>query len=204
MFNNLFNKTKEKDIIIDPMSCLIKLSILSFYEEGTKISVSNNKINFNEPCMYQGLLRFFHGDGREDLHNLYHPIIKCKQWYWKENDPNIQFLFNTAIIGLHKLKTTYPENSIIQHSINYYINCLTKDITTTEDEDANEIHLFLKNLWTKNEINIIIQMLNEFKEKKDKDTLNTLDIKYLNTINTITQAKEDELFSYIKKHTSIL
>lgn len=208
IFNNVFNTNKEKDIIIDPMSCLIKLSILSFYDEGTKISVSNNKINFNEPCTYQGIFRYFQGDNREDLHNLYNPIMKCKNWYWNKDNEDMVFLFNTAKEGLKKLKTTYPENTIIQHTINYYIECIDKDnnnMINTNEDNVNEIHSFLKGLWSSNEINIIIQMLQEFNlKKKEMTNLNEVDLKFLNTINTITQTKEDELFSYIKKHSSVL
>ena len=45
---NLFanwKNNKDKNIIIDPMACLIKLSILGFYPSGTKISIADNMIN---------------------------------------------------------------------------------------------------------------------------------------------------------------
>ena len=71
----LFNK-KDKNIIIDPFSCIIKLSLLSYQTEGTKISINDNQIFFNQPSYGQGLIRYLYGDGREDLHNLFKPIQK--------------------------------------------------------------------------------------------------------------------------------
>ena len=43
---SFFLQKKEKNIIIDPISCLIKLSMLGLYPIGTKISVNNNGIHF--------------------------------------------------------------------------------------------------------------------------------------------------------------
>jgi hypothetical protein len=89
-------KPKQKDIIIDPMSCLIKLSILSYFPDGTKMSIANNKIFFNEPTLMQGTIRFFQSDNREDLHNLFNPIQKSIHWYWNKDDERVQYLFNLA------------------------------------------------------------------------------------------------------------
>ena len=179
-FSGLFNTNKEDNIIIDPMSCLIKLSILSFYSDGTKINVSNNKISFDEPYIFQGLLRYFKGDGREDLHNLNNPINKCREWYWNKDDENIVFLFKTAIDGLKKLQLTYPNNSTIYIVFDHYINCLktgakkpqqsnknnisdsmslsfrSNDSEEDKEKAENEIHKFLKSLWSPNEINLVI------------------------------------------------
>jgi hypothetical protein len=171
-------------------------------------------------------MRYFHGDRREDLHNLNNPINKCKEWYWDKDDQNIAFLFETAVQGLKKLQSTYPNNSTIYIVFDHYVNCL-KDNGTENDKPSNmsqqlennttntysgvasgttsdnEIHKFLKELWSPNEIKLIIHMIKEFKDKNNKSTKEA-NIKYLNTINTITQTKEDELYDYIKNHSSIL
>ena len=39
--NNLFKET-DNNFILDPLSCVIRLAILSFKPNGTKISITNN------------------------------------------------------------------------------------------------------------------------------------------------------------------
>ena len=81
-----FSYKKDKNIIIDPISCLVKLSILSLYPKGTKISISNNGLSFNNSTIFQGSIRFIQGDCREDLHNIFKPIQKSIEWYWNTEE----------------------------------------------------------------------------------------------------------------------
>lgn len=191
-----WKNTKEKDIIIDPMICLIKLSILGFYPKGTKISISNNIITLIEPSLYQGPMRFINGDGREDLHNIYIPLIKSIEWYWQEDNSEIKSLFDFTIKGLHKLKTAYNENSTINHTLNLYIDHLENKRIYQNEASNNEIHQFLKNQWSGREIHIIIQMLLEYSDN-NQSTL-------LSSVLKITSAKEDIFIDFLKKHFSSL
>ena len=126
----LFNK-KDKNIIIDPLSCIIKLGLLSYQGEGTKISIIDNQINFNEPNIGQGLIRYIYGDGREDLHNLFKPIQKSVEWYKLKEYADIDFLFQRAIAGMNILKKSYGKYETIQHTIDYYISILNGTIAST-------------------------------------------------------------------------
>ena len=73
---------KKRDSILDPLTCLVRLSILDFKPLGTKISLNNNKIKYNEPNVLQGAIRWTNGDAREDLHNLFNPLKKAVLlWY---------------------------------------------------------------------------------------------------------------------------
>jgi hypothetical protein len=208
-------KPKQKDMIIDPMSCLIKLSVLSYFPDGTKMSITNNKIYFNEPTALQGAIRFFQSDNREDLHNLFNPIQKCIKWYWNADDTGAQLLFALAITGLRVLKKSYPIHSTIQHTLDYYINLLIRkelcdESTSLSDEaessnsSANTIYKFLKNLWNKREINIIIELLKEYKIKTDEDKASKEALILLNTINTMIDIKDSKLNDFLLEHTTIL
>ena len=84
-FNNIFSKPNEKNFIIDPFTCMVRLAVLSFKPIGTKISVNDNKIAFCEPGLFQGPLRWSKGDNRDDLHNLFFPIKKAMLWRDKSN-----------------------------------------------------------------------------------------------------------------------
>lgn len=202
-------KPKQKDIIIDPMSCLIKLSILSYFPDGTKMSIANNKIFFNEPTLMQGAIRFFQADNREDLHNLFNPIQKSIHWYWNKDDERVQYLFNLAIAGLRILKKSYPIHSTIQHTLDYYINLLVrkdipKELEVEQDSMANTIYTFLKGLWNKREVNIIIELLKEYKLKIESDIYSKEAETLLHTINAMTDIKDTKLNNFLLEHSTIL
>lgn len=247
LFNHLVNQqSKNKNIILDPMSCLVKLALLSFYDKGTKISIHQNRIMFNEPGILQGTYRFFNGDGKEDLHNLFNPLQKSIDWYWEKDNDEINFLFKNSINGLKSLKKSYGDNFMIQHVIDYYITILDKkkknklsksifdnnennknnkhtsknkeiydnnsknmlennDLNETENKVINEIHCFLKNLWSENEVKIIIQLFKEFVDKKGDENYSKEEVdNFLSTIHNITKTKEDKLFNFITNHSTIL
>ena len=123
---NIFNE-KDKNSIIEPLICLIRLAILEFKPVGTKISIFNNKITYNEPNILQGAVRWSNGDARDDLHNIYLPIIKASKWY-DVSDNDIKNIFKFSIRGLDKLKQSYSKNSTINHSLQYYIDCLKNSL----------------------------------------------------------------------------
>ena len=207
--SNMINKPKQKNIIIDPMSCIIKLCILSFYPEGTKICITNNQINFDFPSIYQGSARFVKGDAHEDLHNLFNPICHFIRWYSDHDNEEIELLFQRAILGLEHLQRTYIETSTINHTLNYYINTLKSKaiIKTIENDTPNEIHNFLKDLWNEREINIIIEMFKEYiskREASDNVLLNDECQNYLDSINNLTNIKEHKLHTFLDNHSSIL
>jgi hypothetical protein len=136
IFVNIFQE-KNKNSIIEPLICLIRLAILEFKPCGTKISIYNNRIIYNEPNLLQGAVRWSNGDSRDDLHNIYHPISKASEWY-DINDTNIKNIFIYSIRGLEKLKLSYNRNSTINHSIQYYIDYLTKSLNQENNRNFGE------------------------------------------------------------------
>ena len=127
---SIFQKKTEHNVIIDPFSCLIKLSLLRFLDSGTKISINKNCLYFNSPTYVQGIVRFLYGDNREHLHNLYLPIQKCVEWFWDDKHLDMIYIFNNAVIGLKILKQAYSEYATIQHTIDYYIIVLMQKNST--------------------------------------------------------------------------
>ena len=104
--------------VLEPLTCIVRCATLNYLPIGTKLSIINNKITFIEPNILQGTIRWTQGDKREDLHNIYNPIVKATQWYSKENK-DIFNIFKLAKKGLEKLRQSYFESSIIAHSLNY-------------------------------------------------------------------------------------
>lgn len=200
-----FLHKKEKNIIIDPISCLIKLSMLGLYPIGTKISVCNNGIHFTNPNILQGSIRFINGDAREDLHNVFKPIKKAIEWFYdnKSINDDINLLFDMTELGLVNLKNCYEPNSTIQHSIDYYIKYIKftefSDENKEQEED-NIIYKYLRNLWSKREIDIIIKLFQEYKEKEnDLEKFNIIEI-----INKMSDMKERLLNDFLRDQCSTL
>src|SRR3990170_5313607 len=71
----------ERKELLDPLTTLIRLSLLVYMPEGSKISIHNNCIFTQTPTIMQGTLRWSQGDKREDLHNLNDPVEAAAQWY---------------------------------------------------------------------------------------------------------------------------
>src|SRR5690606_463323 len=98
------------------------------------IRIADNKIYFQSPNIFQGPIRWTHGDNRNDLHNLYNPIEKSIEWYDPHDNPNLYNIFKLAIKGLEKLKDSYIEKNILGdsnlvcHSISHYISIISNHI----------------------------------------------------------------------------
>lgn len=202
----VFENKTQGNMIIEPMSCLIKLALLNFYPKGTKITVQDNQILFNEPTFYQGALRYLYKQGREDLHNLFNPIQKSIDWYTNLNT-DTEFIFNLAIHGLSILKSTYSESSTIKHTLNYYIKTLEeRNINQEKNLKKDKLYDYLKNLWNTREIHIVRTALEELNNKQSQDYNNVKkDIQsLLQSVFSITNNKEENVKEYLKNYVSVL
>lgn len=218
IFNSFFNT--KPDSIIEPLTCLIRLSILKFKPLNTKLSIYNNKITYDEPNILQGAMRWSNGDNREDIHNIFNPIRKAGEWFDINND-NLRTIFKFSIKGLEKLKLSYNENSTIAHSIEYYIlflknkindkhdkhdkqgvntrnnkNNIENNIENPEHIESNSIYLKLKKLWNEREINIVNNILLQLEENNDNND------PLIMALETILEQKELQVKTLLFKTVS--
>ena len=56
-----FNSDK-KDFILEPLCVVFRLSLLQYKDKGTKLSIKNNSIQYQDPSYDQGLIRMMAGD----------------------------------------------------------------------------------------------------------------------------------------------
>ena len=42
------NNEKEKNILLEPLSCIFRMILLNYKEDGVKISIYNNSITYNQ------------------------------------------------------------------------------------------------------------------------------------------------------------
>ena len=198
-YNSIFVENKKKNIILEPISCIVKLIILNYKEAGTKISISDNSIDFYEPSQYQGLLRNFNGDGREDLHNIYNPILKCIEWYPPDNDIKYKYFYTKCIEGLEKLITSYDRDSTISRTLDLYCKTLKDALNGQKvdinNEDESPLLDTLKDFWKKEEIELIYSLFQII----DVNEIEVERITYIENIVNTVRIKENKLFDFIRE-----
>ena len=92
--------------ILDPMCCLLRISLLNYKDSFTKCSIIKNSLQYNQPSMFQGIIRHINGDKREDIHNIYQPILKAIEWYDISNK-YYSYIFSQTIQGIDCLLETW-------------------------------------------------------------------------------------------------
>jgi hypothetical protein len=115
--------------ILNPLTCIARLAVISFKNPGVKLSISSNSIIYQENGILQGTIRWGKGDRREDLHNLYEPIDKAIEWYPPTCNDSMRVIYEYAKDGLKILKKSYANyninnSSLVSHSLTHYINII--------------------------------------------------------------------------------
>ena len=147
-------RTKEKeraDLILEPMQVMIQLALLAHSPIGTKISVSNNILSIQKPCMTQGVYRWWNNDNKDDLYYLFHAIRRYYKWYKSQKDEVYQYILAWAVKGLDKLSETYnkADKNNIRHTLALYRNVLdlkTDDIFKDNTNDTVTIDQVFKEI----------------------------------------------------------
>ena len=97
---------------------------------------------------------------------------------------------------------SYEENSIISHSIEYYITYIKQNFKTkkSKEPEINTIFLQFKELWSDREINIINNMLLELADQYD----DSVDSSLIEAIEIILNKKEEIVADIILQNTTKL
>ena len=163
----------EQSFILDPLSVIIKLAIISNKPVGTKLFIKENVVHIQEPGIFQGLCRYISNTNRNDLQFLYNPIqFACKHFlntHFRSKTPKMVDLFICAQRGVLQLMETYKGNSVIKLCLNYYYTLLDNYVTELytplfRADDItpyyNDTLLFsLNDLWTSEKIKIVLDMI---------------------------------------------
>ena len=120
--------------------------LLTYKSGGTKISINNNKIYYNDPSVFQGALKgWSSGDTQNDIHHILQPLTKATGWYKPEEGHEIQIIFETAVKGfaenLKKSYQKYDESSLICHTIDLYMSILEKSLKQVDSESDKGVDL---------------------------------------------------------------
>lgn len=211
--NTIKQQKKTTKQILEPLTTIVILAIISFKEIGTKIAVSSNEIYIQPPTMIQGPVRWTYGNNREEIHFLLKPIIRAILIYNPKDNPDIKKIFLYAIKGLNILKQSYNNfSSTLCHAIELYINLINysfehteitqkyKDVENSLNSNLNlsqNTKINLNNLfvgiWSTEEINLISNML----ELCNNNT------KYIEVIETTLGTKKNKIREIIKNTLQI-
>jgi len=189
---DMVKNKKEKNLILEPLCVIFRLAILKYKPPYTKLSIRDNSIVYQENTYNQGFIRMMEGDTREDLHNLYHPILKCIEWYSYDT---YKFLYDECIIGLNILNSVYDRNSTIRHTISHYASVIENKGIQDKEVIINPIIDKLKEIWTFSEIQSAISLLKLISEDINQDT-------YLTSLELIIHNKEVYINDLLKKISS--
>lgn len=186
--------------ILEPLTTIVTLAIISFKPVGTKIAISSNKIYIQPPNAVQGALRWTYGNNREEIHFLLKPIFRAIQIYKPWSDDSIKSIFMSAVNGLKLLKNSYNnDSSTLCHALDLYINIIdnslkNSDINVDSYNNLETIKTNL-NLSTNTKVNL---------DKLFIGVWNHEEIKLISNMLKLSESNSLEKKSYISAIESIL
>ena len=172
----LGTRTKIKNDTLDPLSVIIKLFIYAHKPVGTKLSIGCNKINIQEPGMFQGTVRKLYGDKKNDVNIIFFPIIFACQSYLGNKKFRARFIrvFDIVVGSFDNLKETYQGNEIIYNiaqlksiaqnfmdNAGFDPNILYSSYDSPGGKIKQEIYSHINTIWTDSRLNVIFGMMDE-------------------------------------------
>ena len=198
--NEDLQKNELEQYLLDPLSVIIKLAIISKKDSGVKVSISNNILYIQEIGIFQPIVRYYFNSSKNDLNYLYNPIdIACRFFLNKKKYDNIPMdhLFTCALRGLEIIKDTYKNYPLIIICLNYYCNII-KNYMEKKNEDlfkkdvisefyTDELIKKLNIYWSIDKIKLIIEMTEHVYNDNSKiNSIKCLEV-FMNDVDINTQ-----------------
>lgn len=203
--------------LLEPLSVIINLAIISYKDEKTKIAISNNNMFIQGPTFYQGIIRYLYGNNREDVCFLLKPIMRALELYSPTDDKKLEFIFKKALVGLSNLKKCYNNtSSTVCHSLDLYISVITSYLDNKpievesyrDSKDTSELNLSVStkvniqkifiNIWSETDIELLYSMFKT--ADQNTDVSNT----YIKSIANLVKSKKPEIDKRIHKTKQFL
>lgn len=198
----------QEPIILDPLTTMIKIGMLHYQPTGTKLNFLKYSMGYDPPSLLQGFIRRQNHSSRDDVTILNKVIDFFLRCYNVDNNEHLQLIVESAIKGLEKLSGCYPNDSLIDHCLQFYISKLLKVVTKDVDakrvfnneiikaelneDDGKIINDYFKDLWSASQLSIIAAILIEMSTQTKKPDTKEL-ISYINSINSILCIKDTDL-----------
>ncbi len=128
-----------KQQILEPITSIVKITLLHFKSDNSKISIRNHGLHYDDPSdkyisFQHAIDRKLRGDSREDISVLNEMITNYLDWYIINNSDRQSRekfieIIRMATDGFRKLQSTYVKqnytNSNVTLVLQYYINLIT-------------------------------------------------------------------------------
>jgi len=189
--------------LLEPLSIIIKLAIINFKDECTKIAINNNKLYIQSPTFYQGIVRYLYGNNREDICFLLKPILRSIEIHKPNKNDDLVYIYKLAISGLKKLKKSYKNiASNVCNSLDLYISILSTHLDGNDlsidsyefNKTAPDLNLsvstrvnlenIFRNIWYKDDIVLVSSMF----KSAERDPHVTKS--YIHSIENVILSKE--------------
>lgn len=183
---------KAKSDILDPLSAIIKLYICSHKPSNTKFSVVNNRVSIQCPGTFQGIIRKYNGDKKNDIPILTMPVLYACNTYLLADKDKYYFIFQSSLNALDKIKSTYQGNEIVYNidTLKNYISSFMDTINNTTmineiDEKIingtdsvskiynskggklkRNMYEIISTIWTDNRISTVFNMIDEIEKEE--------------------------------------
>jgi len=196
------SQPKEKiDMILEPLQVLTQLAILSFLPVGTKISINNNILLLQQPTVFQGVIRWYQNDNKDDLFYLFHAIRRYYKWYKNRDDEVFANILELAIKGIEKLIETYNKVGIttITHTLSLYKNILTQEsdeLFKDESEHSISVDDVFKKITSLYDRKMLIVIYSVFQIMGEETNQNNINL-YVNGLNNILKPTEQKIHKWI-------
>lgn len=188
---------------LDPLTTILKLYLLSYLPNDTKLSIFPCKIYFQQPGLIQSLSRSYYKNKRNHLYRLKDSINKFIEIYKPfEEKESIQYFTQGALNGIKQLIDLYTLSSddtqVLIHALEHYYKILSEsmDKNTLDIEDnitqtpsAMNYNTKVSELWSDEEINVIYLQLCILESKVNTNSFDA----WFNSVKMIVDCKEDEL-----------
>jgi hypothetical protein len=173
-----------KKQLLDPLGTLCKLVGLTFCEVQTKISIQDHILTLQKPAGSQFLLRMYNSDSREDIWELYYPIVRVIKWYLVENNKLKKY---------SSQKSSSPRSNYINENKQIVLITETK-FNDIFDNLTNNIDIDVKPLTpSSDESDGLTNSVFEINEKKDKESQNWEEISISEELRTMIKYACDAL-----------
>uniref|UniRef100_A0A6C0C369 Uncharacterized protein n=1 Tax=viral metagenome TaxID=1070528 RepID=A0A6C0C369_9ZZZZ len=189
--NTLQSQKERTDMILEPLQVMIQLGLLSFCPTGTKVSVSDNLLHLQQPSYYQGAIRWWQADNKDDLYYLFHAIRRYYKWYKPQNNKVYNHILSLAIKGITKLTETYSktDKTSITHTLNLYKNVLgleNPDLFKNAEESAISIDNVFEGITKIYDERLLRVVFNVFKLMQDESVDGNIQLYLLSMQNVLT------------------
>lgn len=210
------NHKEQCDMILEPLQVMITLALLGFSPIGTKIYISQNTLYLHKPVFYQGIVRWWEGDSKDDLYYLFHAIRRYYKWYKKDvsvddNSHKIyNFVLELAKVGLRNLIKTYQKSDkkSILHTLSLYSNILDLetphlfDGTLNENSSSINIDQVFENVVKLYDRRILVAIFNLLRLIKSSTNENDV-VLYIEGINKVLIPTQNLIRNWIQQNLTI-